>query len=166
MPKPGAPTSHRGATPLRDMLIARWDNGMARWRIPGHVYPLSTPSRSSRSPVAMLWSAASGWPTPAGPPASRVSGSTTGPSTPAPDAGKTWLLGADDTLTLIEDHHVAEFEQRDFDELVEGLGPSRTLAGDADDSWGAVELHAAWTRGIRENRRRLAGMYVSLRVGH
>jgi hypothetical protein len=66
-----------------------------------------------------------------------------------PDAGKPWLLGADDTLTEIRDEHVAQMEQREFDELVEGLGPSRTLAGEDYDPHGAVERHAAWTAAIQ-----------------
>jgi len=66
-----------------------------------------------------------------------------------PDAGKVWLLGADDTLTLIEDRHVAEMAQCDFDELVDGTGPLRHRVGDAYDPWAAVERHRAWTVAIR-----------------
>jgi hypothetical protein len=62
-----------------------------------------------------------------------------------PDAGKPWSLGADDTLTEIRDEHAAEMDQADFDDLVEGLGPSRTLAGDDHDPHAAVARHAAWT---------------------
>jgi hypothetical protein len=60
-----------------------------------------------------------------------------------PEAGKPWLLGADATLTEIRDEHVAEMDQCDFDELVAGLGPSRTLAGDDYDPHTAVERHRA-----------------------
>jgi hypothetical protein len=70
-----------------------------------------------------------------------------------PDAGKVWLLGADDSLTLIEDHHVAEMEQDDFDELVDGAGPLRYRVGDAYDAVGAVERHRAWTAAIRASIR-------------
>jgi hypothetical protein len=65
------------------------------------------------------------------------------------DADKAWLLGADDTLTEIRDEHVADLEQREFDELVEGLGTSRTLAWDADDPQAAVAAYAALTAAIR-----------------
>ena len=41
MPKRGTPSRSRaGATPLRNMLIARRDRDMERWRIPCHVYPV------------------------------------------------------------------------------------------------------------------------------
>jgi hypothetical protein len=66
-----------------------------------------------------------------------------------PDAHKAWLLGADDSLTEIRDEHVAEMEQREFDELVEGLGTSRTLAWDADDPQAAVTAYAALTAAIK-----------------
>jgi hypothetical protein len=66
-----------------------------------------------------------------------------------PNADKAWLLGADDTLTEIRDEHVADWEQREFDELVEGLGTSRTLAWDADDPQAAVAAYAALTATIR-----------------
>jgi hypothetical protein len=57
------------------------------------------------------------------------------------------LLGADDSLTLIEDRHVAEMEQSDFDELVEGTG----LRWQVDDAYAAAAVgrHAEWTRQIR-----------------
>jgi hypothetical protein len=51
-------------------------------------------------------------------------------------------LGADDTLTEIRDDHVADLEQREFDELVEGLGTS-------DDPQAAVAAYAALTAAIR-----------------
>jgi hypothetical protein len=66
-----------------------------------------------------------------------------------PDAGKPWLLGADGTLTEIDDHHVSDMEQRDFDELVAGHGPERWRVGDAYDPAAAVERHAEWTAAIR-----------------
>jgi hypothetical protein len=56
-------------------------------------------------------------------------------------------------LTLIEDHDVAEMGQREFDELVEGLGTSRTLAWDADDPQAAVAAYAALTPAIRASIR-------------
>jgi hypothetical protein len=65
------------------------------------------------------------------------------------DAGRAWLLGADDSLTLIEDHHVADMQQRDFDELVRGTGPFEYQVGDAYDPQAAVEQHRAWTAAIR-----------------
>jgi hypothetical protein len=78
----------------------------------------------------------------------------------APLGGRQWrpqrlrrkrlaALGADDRLTLVEDHHVADMEQRDFDALVEGLEASRWRDGDAYNPRGAVAQHAAWTTAIR-----------------
>jgi hypothetical protein len=66
-----------------------------------------------------------------------------------PDAGKPWLLGADDTLTEIRDEHVADMAQSDFDELVGSHGPERWRVGDAYDPAAAVERHAEWTAAIR-----------------
>jgi hypothetical protein len=130
----------RGATQLRDMLIAQWDNTMRQWRIPDHLYPYEQALKAGADVVVTSGRLARAL-THAGLPADRFDDD-------GPDAGKPWLLGADDTLTEIRDEHVAEMEQREFDELVEGLGPSRTLAGN-DDPRGAVERHAGWTAAIR-----------------
>jgi hypothetical protein len=40
--------------------------------------------------------------------------------------GRRGLLGADDVLTLIEDEHVAEMAQADFNELVRGTARCRS----------------------------------------
>jgi hypothetical protein len=48
----------------------------------------------------------------------------------------------------VEDHHVAEMEQDDFDELVYGMYPLR-WAGDAYDPHAMVERHAERTPAIR-----------------
>jgi hypothetical protein len=57
--------------------------------------------------------------------------------------------GADDSLTLIEDQHVAEMDQRDFDQLVARTGLLRYRVGDTYDPHAAVERHASWTAEIR-----------------
>lgn len=44
-------------------------------------------------------------------------------------SGRAWLLGADDRLTMIEDHHVSDMAKADFDELVDGTGPLRYQVG-------------------------------------
>jgi hypothetical protein len=131
----------RGATQLRDMLIAHWDHTMRRWRIPDHLYPYEEALKAGADVVVTSGRLARALEF-AGLPADRFDDG-------GADSGKPWLLDADDTLTEIRDDHVAEMEQRDFDDLVEGLGPSRTLAGDAYDPWGAVAQHRAWTRAIR-----------------
>ncbi len=63
---------------------------------------------------------------------------------------RVWLLGADDSLTLIRDEHVADMDQADFDELVRGTGlRSGHRVCDTYDSHAAVERHRAWTAAIR-----------------
>src|SRR5271163_3141253 len=128
MPKQGTPTRRRaGATPLRDLLVAHWDHKMTYWRIEGHPYPFEQALKSGADVVVD---------------ADRLDNG-------GADAGRVWLLGADDTLTLIDDRHVADLGQREFDELVAGLGTSRTLAWDADDPQAAVAAYAALTAAIR-----------------
>ena len=139
-------TRTRGATPLRDMLTARWDHQMQYWRIPGHLYPYELALKAGSDLVVSSGRIAAAL-RHAGQPADRFDGG--GALTDGPDAYKTWLWGADDSLTLIEDHHVAEMDQREFDELVEGLGTERTLAWDADDPQAAVAAYAALTAAIR-----------------
>jgi hypothetical protein len=114
---------------------------MQHWRIEGHLYPFEEALKAGGDVVVS---------------SGRLDGALEHAAMPAdrfdaggPDAAMPWLLGADDTLTEIRDEHVAEMEQRDFDELVEGLGPSRTVAGDAYDPVAAVERHAVWTAAIR-----------------
>jgi hypothetical protein len=141
MPKPGAPARRRAAaTPLRDMLVRRWDHQMQRWRIEGHPYPYEEFLKSGSDVVVSSGRLAAALEH-AGLPADRFDDG-------GPDAGKPWLLGADDTLTEIRDEHVADMEQRDFDELVEGHGPQRWRVGDAYDPAAAVERHAEWTAAI------------------
>jgi hypothetical protein len=134
-------TRDRGATPLRHPLIALWDHRMRRWRIEGHIYPVETFLKSGADLVVSSGRLADAL-RHAGQPADRFDDGGV-------DAGLVWLLGADDTLTLIRDEHLAEMEQREFDELVEGLGTSRTLAWDADDPQAAVAAYAALTAAIR-----------------
>jgi hypothetical protein len=138
MPKPRTPTSRRGATPLRDILAARWDNRMARWRIAGHRYPYEIALRSGGDVVVSSARLADALQY-AGQPYERFDAT---PLSAGPDAHKAWLLGADDTLTEIRDEHVADLEQREFDELVEGLG--------SDDPQAAVADYAALTAAIRD----------------
>ena len=145
MPKPGTPTSRCGATPLRNILTARWDHRMARWRIPGHPYPYEEFLKSGADVVVSSGRLADALQH-AGQPCERFDDS---PLHAGPDADKAWLLGADDTLTEIRDEHVADLGQREFDELVAGLGTSRTLAWDADDPQAAVAAYAASTAAIR-----------------
>ncbi len=146
MPKPGTPTRSRaGETPLRDMLTARWDHSMQHWRIPGHLYPFEQALKSGGD-VVVSSARLAGALQHAGQPYERFDHSPLGAG---PDADKAWLLGADDRLTEIRDEHVAELEQREFDELVDGLGTSRTLAFDADDPQAAVAVYAALTAAIR-----------------
>lgn len=145
IPKPGTPTSRRGVTPLRDMLLRRWDDRMARWRIPGHRYPHEEFLKAGADVVVSSARLADALEY-AGQPFERFDASPLGAG---PDAHKAWLKGADDTLTEIRDEHVADLEQREFDELVEGLGTSRTLAWDADDPRAAVAAYAALTAAIR-----------------
>jgi hypothetical protein len=140
-----APRSRRGATPVRDMLVRRWDDRMARWRIPGHPYPYEIALKAGGDVVVSSVRLADAL-THAGQPADRFDAS---PLHAGPDAHKAWLLGADDSLTEIRDEHVAEMAQADFDALVEGLGASRWRDGDAYDPCAAVERHAAWTAAIR-----------------
>jgi hypothetical protein len=123
----------------RWLLIAQWDNTMQRWRIPGHIYPVEQALKSGADVVVTSGRLARALEF-AGLPADRFDDG-------GPDAGKPWLLRADDTLTEILDAHVAEMDQGDFDELVEGLGP---LSGDACDPVAAVEQHRAWTAAIRD----------------
>jgi hypothetical protein len=146
MPKPGAPSRSRDGAPLRDMLIADWDHSMEHCRIPDHAYPYEIALRSGGDVVVSSGRIADAL-RHAGQPCDRFDGG--GVIVAGPDAFKVWLLGADDALSLIEDHHVAELGQREFDELVEGLGTSRTLAWDADDPQAAVAAYAALTAAIR-----------------
>jgi hypothetical protein len=142
MPKPGTPTGSRaGATPLRDALIARHDHDMERWRIQGHVYPCEEFLKSGCDLVVSSKRLARAL-AHAGQAADRFDYDGT-------DAGKVWLLGADDRLTEIRDEHVAEMAQADFDELVEGIGPLRRRVADVCDPHAAVERHRAWTAAIR-----------------
>jgi hypothetical protein len=60
-------------------------------------------------------------------------------------------LGTDGALTLIEDHHVAEMDQSDIDELVDGTGPFEYQARDSYNPQAAVEQHRAWTAAIRSS---------------
>jgi hypothetical protein len=124
---------------LRRLLIAQWDNTMRRWRIPGHLYPFEQALKSGADVVVTSGRLAAAW-AQAGLPADRFDDD-------GADAGKAWLLGADDSLTLIEDHHVADMQQCDFDELVAGTG----LRWQVDDAYeaAAVGRHAAWTAAIR-----------------
>jgi hypothetical protein len=145
MPKPGTPSRRRAGAPLRDMLARRWDDRMARWRIPAHRYPYEEFLKSGVDVVVSSARLADALQH-AGQPADRFDA---GPLSAGPDAHKTWVLGADDSLTEIRDEHVAELEQREFDELVEGLGTSRTLARDVDDPRAAVAAYAALTAAIR-----------------
>jgi hypothetical protein len=143
MPKPGTPTrSHAGATPLRDMLIRHQDHRMLRWRIEGHLYPYEVALKSGGDVVVSSGRLADAL-AHAGLQADRFDDG-------GPDAGKVWLLGgADDTLTLIEDRHVADMAQADFDALVDGIGPLSYQVGDAYSPAAAVEQHRAWTAAIR-----------------
>ena len=142
MPKRGTPSRSRaGATPLRNMLIARRDRDMERWRIPGHVYPYEIALKSGADVVVSSGRLAAAL-AHAGQPADRFDDG-------GPDADKVWLLGADDRLTEIRDEHVAEMTQADFDELVDGTGRLRRRVGDAYEPQAAVERHRAWTAAIR-----------------
>ncbi|HME16653.1 MAG TPA: hypothetical protein VKG83_14630 [Mycobacterium sp.] len=142
MPKQGTPTRRRaGATPLRDLLVAHWDHKMTYWRIEGHPYPFEQALKSGADVVVDAGRLADAL-AHAGQAADRFDNG-------GADAGRVWLLGADDTLTLIDDRHVADLGQREFDELVAGLGTSRTLAWDADDPQAAVAAYAALTAAIR-----------------
>ena len=131
----------RGATPLRDLLVAHWDHKMVRWRIDGHRYPYEQALKSGADVVVDAGRLADAL-RHAGQAADRFEDG-------GPDAGRVWLLGADDVLSLIEDHHVAETDQADFDELLAGTGPLRHRVGDAYDPAAAVAQHAAWTATIR-----------------
>jgi hypothetical protein len=130
------------------MLTARWDHRMTQWRIPDHVYPFEIALRSGADVVVSserLADALRHASQPAD--ADRFDGG--GAIVAGANAGRVWLLGADDALSLIEDHHIAELDQRQFDELVDGLGTSRTLAWRADDPQAAVVAYAALTAEIR-----------------
>jgi hypothetical protein len=124
---------------LRDMLIAHWDHTMQWWRIPGHLYPNEQALKAGADVVVTSGRLARAL-AHAGLPADRFDDG-------GPDAGKPWLLGADDTLTAIRDDHVAGMGQADFDELVAGTG----LRWQVDDAYEAAALgrHAAWTAAIR-----------------
>jgi hypothetical protein len=131
--------TRRKVADWRGLLIGLWDHRMAYWRISGHLYPQEQALRSgadvvisSRELAAALEHAGHG--------ADRFDDG-------GPDAGKPWILGADDTLTEIRDEHVADMEQADFDELVDGTG----LRWRVDDAYeaAAVGRHAAWTAAIR-----------------
>jgi hypothetical protein len=140
------PASRAEGALLRELLTARWDHQMQYWRIEGHMYPYELALKAGSDLVVSSARIADAL-RHAGQPADRFDGG--GALTAGPDAFKTWLLGADDTLTEIRDEHVADMEQREFDELVEGLGTSRTLAWDADDPQAAVVAYAALTAAIR-----------------
>jgi hypothetical protein len=134
---------------LRAMLISRWDETMQRWRIPGHPYGLEQALKSGADVVVTSGRLAAALEL-AGLPCDRF-------DTGGPDSCKPWLLGADDTLSEIRDEHVADMAQEDFDELVEGRGPSKTLAGSSYDPQAVVEKHRDWTAAIRgklDTRRR------------
>jgi hypothetical protein len=118
---------------------------MERWRIEGHLYPFEQALKSGADVVVSSARLADALEY-AGQPCERFDASPLGGA--GPDADKAWLLGADDTLTEIRDEHVADMEQREFDELVEGLGTSRTLAWDADDPQAAVAAYAVLTAAI------------------
>jgi hypothetical protein len=127
------------------MLAAQWDDRMTYWRIPDHLYPYEQALKGGVDVVVSSARLAAALEH-AGQPADRFDET---PLVAGPDAGKAWLLAADDTLSEIGDELVAELEQRVFDELVEGLGTSRTLAWDADDPRAAVAAYAALTAAIR-----------------
>jgi hypothetical protein len=114
---------------------------MQHWRIPGHLYPFEEFLKAGGDVVVSSGRLAAALEH-AGHVADRFDDG-------GPDAGKPWLLGADDTLTEIRDEHISDMEQADFDELVRGTGPFGYEAGDAYDPAAAVERHAAWTAEIR-----------------
>jgi hypothetical protein len=123
----------------RELLIARRGRDMERWRIPAHVYPYEEFLNSSADVVVTRDRLAQAL-AHAGQVADRFDDG-------GPDAGKVWLLGADDTLTLIEDRHVAEMAQCDVDDLVDGTGPLRYQVGDAYD-------HGKWWSGTARGQPR------------
>src|SRR5579875_1950251 len=137
----GRPRGGRSATPLRDVLIAHWHHKMARWRIDGHLYPHEQALRSDGDVVVDSARLAD---------ALEHAGKDAGRFTYAgADAGRVWLLGADDPLSLIEDRHVADMAQADFDELVDVTGPLRYRVGDSYDPGAAMAGHTVWTAEIR-----------------
>jgi hypothetical protein len=142
MPKPdGGPRRRRGATPLRNLLCVHWDDRMERWRIEGHLYPYEIALKSGGDVVVSSGRLAD---------ALRYAGLGADRfDDDGADAGKVWLLGADDSLTEIRDEHVAAMDQRDFDALVDGTGPLRRRADDVKDPQAAVAQHAAWTAAIK-----------------
>ena len=132
--------TRRRVADWRGLLVRDWDHRMQRWRIQGHLYPFEEFLRSGADVVVGSGRLAD---------ALAHAGLHEGRfGHDGPDADRVWLLGADDTLALIEDHHVADMEQREFDALVEGLGASRWRCGGAYDPAAAVERHAEWTRQI------------------
>jgi hypothetical protein len=118
--------------------VEHWDHRMTYWRISGHLYPQEVALRSGGDVVVCTATLAS---------ALERAGRSSDQFDD--DDRRVWLLGADDSLTLVEDHHVADMEQADFDELVEGRGPLSYQVGDAYDPAAAVERHAEWTAAIR-----------------
>ncbi|MCW2651244.1 MAG: hypothetical protein JWR32_2220 [Mycobacterium sp.] len=131
--------ARRKVAEWRGLLIAKHDDFMQHWRIKGHRYPFEEFLKSGADVVVSSGQLAAALEH-AGYPCDRFDDG-------GPDAGRAWLLGADDSLTVIEDHHVAEMEQRDFDELVDGTG----LRWRVDDAYAAAAVgrHAEWTRQIR-----------------
>jgi hypothetical protein len=60
---------------------------------------------------------------------------------------RTFVLGGDDRLNVIEDHHVDDMDQEEFDELVAGRG--RLGVNAEDDQESAVARYSAWIAEIR-----------------
>jgi hypothetical protein len=131
--------TRRKVADWRGLLIAQRDDFMQHWRIPGHLYPFEEFLKAGGDVVVSSGRLAAALEH-AGHAAGRFDDG-------GADAGKPWLLGADDTLTEIRDEHVADMEQSDFDELVTGTG----LRWRLDDAYeaAAVERHRAWTAAIR-----------------
>jgi hypothetical protein len=112
---------------------------MQYWRISGHLYPQEQALRAGADVVVSSGKLAAALEH-AGYPCDRFDDG-------GPDAGRAWVLGADGSLTEIRDEHVADMEQSDFDELVDGTG----LRWRVDDAYAAAAVgrHAAWTAAIR-----------------
>lgn len=138
--------TRRRVADWRGLLVELWDHRMQNWRISDHLYPQEEALRSGADVVISSGKLAAALEH-AGLPFERFDGG-------GADAGRAWLLGADDSLTLIDDHHVADMEQADFDELVQGTGPFEHEARGAYDPAAAVEQHGEWTRQIRANIKR------------
>jgi hypothetical protein len=106
--------TRRKVADWRGLLIAQRDDFMQHWCMPGHLYPFEVALTAGGDVVVGSGRLAAALEQ-AGLPADRF-------DTGGPDAGKPCLRGADDRLTEIRDEHAANLEQREFDELVEGLG--------------------------------------------